>query len=138
MTLDEKLAREALALVGIPFRLHGRDPRTGLDCVGLVACSLARMGRAVRAPEGYALRNSRIARYLSFAEHNGLTESGEKPSKGAILLVKAGPAQHHLLIATGRCSFVHAHAGLRQVVEQHGPIGWPIEKQWRLRPHNEE
>ena len=31
----------ARALVGVPFRLHGRD-RDGLDCVGLAALALGR------------------------------------------------------------------------------------------------
>ena len=33
----------ARALVGVPFRLHGRD-RDGLDCVGLAALALVRPG----------------------------------------------------------------------------------------------
>ncbi len=33
----------ARALVGVPFRLHGRD-RDGLDCVGVAALALGRTG----------------------------------------------------------------------------------------------
>ncbi len=35
--MNADLAAAALNLIGTPFRLHGRDPATGLDCVGLVA-----------------------------------------------------------------------------------------------------
>lgn len=28
----------ALSLLGVPFRPQGRDPETGLDCIGLVLC----------------------------------------------------------------------------------------------------
>ena len=34
----------ARAAIGARFRLHGRDPATGLDCVGLVACAAPRAG----------------------------------------------------------------------------------------------
>ena len=52
----EDLARAALGLKGAPFRLHGRDPATGLDCIGLFAVAMARAGRPVALPNGYALR----------------------------------------------------------------------------------
>ena len=42
----------ARALVGVRFRLHGRDAVHGLDCVGLVALAT---GRA--APTGYGWRS---------------------------------------------------------------------------------
>ena len=38
------LAIAAGELVGSPFRLQGRDPAHGLDCIGLVLVSLARIG----------------------------------------------------------------------------------------------
>ena len=50
------LAAAAESLVGTRFRLHGRDPDTGLDCVGLLAASLAAIGRAAPLPNGYRLR----------------------------------------------------------------------------------
>ena len=36
----EALATAAEQLIGIPFRLHGRNPETGLDCVGVVAAAV--------------------------------------------------------------------------------------------------
>ena len=47
------LAEAALGLLGVPFRLHGRDPATGLDCVGLVAEALRRAGRRPDASPGH-------------------------------------------------------------------------------------
>ena len=49
-----------------------------------------------------------------------------------ILLVRPGPAQHHLLVVTSLSSFVHAHAGLRRVVEAPLPTSWPIMRHWRF------
>lgn len=126
------LAAAAATLVGAPFRLHGRDPARGLDCVGVVAAAFARCGLAPEEPRGYALRNSSIDALLDLAAGAGLAESTGPIEAGDIVLVRPGPAQHHLLVALGPDRFVHAHAGLRRVVEQPGPLPWPIARRWRL------
>jgi len=59
-----RLARAAESLVGTPFRLHGRDPRAGLDCIGLFAAAMQRTGTPVTVPTGYTLRVSDLARWL--------------------------------------------------------------------------
>ena len=136
MNRRETLAEEAEALVGVPFRLFGRDARYGLDCVGLVAAALARSGAAVSAPSGYALRNTGIDPFLPFAAKAGLMPCEGDPKRGDVLLLQPGPAQHHLAIATGPDTIVHAHAGLRRVVLQ--PLvtepgsGSPILRAWQL------
>lgn len=130
----EALARAALQLVGTPFRLHGRDPRTGLDCVGLVSASLAAIGRPAAAPRRYALRNSDIAAALGFAARAGFGETFGPERPGDLLLVRPGALQQHLLIAGHGGLFIHAHAGLRRVVATPGPPVWPVERHWRLAP----
>ena len=126
----DDFAAAAQALLGKPFRLGGRDPAGGLDCVGLVACALG----AAEAPQGYGLRNSTIARHLAHATRAGFAPACGPIRRGDVLLVKAGPAQHHLLVALAADRFVHAHAGLRRVAIHHGPLDWPLVAHWRL-PH---
>lgn len=126
------LAKAAGTLIGTPFRLHGRSAENGVDCVGLVACSLERIGEKPIAPTGYRLRNSCVDRYLAFASANKLDEASGLSLPGDIILVSPGPAQHHLVIVEDRQNHIHAHAGLGKVVRMPGPIGWPIEKRWRL------
>lgn len=123
-----EVALAAQALVGTRFRLHGRDPATGLDCVGLVAAALGGT-----APIGYRLRNSDIAAALAFAPAAGLAEVSSPIEPGDVLLVRSGPAQRHLLIAGSRGGFIHAHAGLRRVVATPAPLAWPVERHWRLK-----
>lgn len=129
MTPDE-FAAAAEALLGAPFRLGGRDRASGVDCVGLVACALG----GGDAPRGYGLRNSTIARHLAHVTQAGFADAGAPIRRGDLLLVQAGPAQHHLLVALAADRFVHAHAGLRRVAIHHGPLGWPLVAHWRL-PH---
>ena len=136
MNRRERFAEAAETLVGVPFRLFGRDSRYGLDCVGLVAAALARSGAIVSAPTGYALRNADIAPFLPFAAQAGLTPCEGRAQRGDVLLLRPGPAQHHLAIATGPDTIVHAHAALRRVVLQ--PLltepgsGSPILRAWQL------
>ena len=133
----EQFAGAAETLVGTRFRLHGRDPETGLDCIGLVGCALEACGKAVRYPRGYRLRNADIARWLDFAGANGLHGCRGMTMRGDVLLIRPGPAQHHLLVALGADRFVHAHAGLRRVVAQHiAAMAAPLAH-WRLQPELE-
>ena len=127
MTPDA-FAAAAEALLGAPFRLGGRDPASGVDCVGLVACALG----GVEAPFGYALRNTGVERHFSFAAKAGFAPAQGPLERGDLILAQPGPAQHHLLVALGGERFVHAHAGLRRVVLHSGPLPWPERARWRL------
>ncbi len=132
--MDEFGARVAAAargLVGVPFRLHGRD-EAGLDCVGLAALALARAGYVRRVPERYGLRSgdaALIARWMADAGLRPVTEA----RFGDLWLVRPGALQLHLMIGVPG-GFVHAHAGLRRVVEMPGDTEWPVIGVWRVTP----
>jgi cell wall-associated NlpC family hydrolase len=126
------LAAAAEALIGTPFRLHGRDPARGLDCVGLVTAALEGAGRSPRAPAGYRLRQLDPSGHLGAAGLSGLGAASGPIAPGDVLLVQAGAAQCHLLVASRRGGFVHAHAGLRRVVHSPAPLDWPVLRHWRL------
>lgn len=131
----EAFAAAAAVLCGTPFRLHGRHPSTGLDCVGLVAAALECCGRSVEVPEGYALRALSVAPLLGFAARNGFAEveTAAQHEAGDLLLLRPSPIQAHLAIALDRDRFVHAHAGLGKVVIGQGALpGEPIAR-WRLK-----
>lgn len=134
----DALAKAAMELVGTRFRLHGRDPMTGLDCVGLVVCAMEAAGRNAPSPRDYAIRNRSIAHLLHFAATAGLYEAEGDIAPGDILLASPAPAQHHLLIAASPDGFVHAHAGLRRVVTTPGLLPWPIECHWRFTEPRKE
>jgi cell wall-associated NlpC family hydrolase len=126
--MGEALAREALGLVGVPFRLHGRTG-TGVDCVGLVALAAWRAGHRGVAPDRYGLRGGRVAQFRAWLAAAGLRQV-ERMQPGDVVLVQAGVRQFHLMVFTG-AGFVHAHAGLRRVVAMPGDSPWPMIGIWR-------
>jgi cell wall-associated NlpC family hydrolase len=128
------LADAAQQLVGRRFRLHGRNPETGLDCIGLVTAALYAIGARPIAPSGYALRNLSVDHWLRHAGQSGLVASPGPARTGDVLLIALGYCQHHLAIAASDTSVVHAHASLRQVVHQPLEPTWQIVAKWRAAP----
>jgi hypothetical protein len=134
---DMALAEAARGLVGGPFRLHGRDPATGLDCVGLVSAALVAAGASPITPSGYGLRNIDIAQWLPLADRSGLAPASGPVCAGEVLLIALPHCQHHLVIAADAHRVVHAHAGLRRVVVQPRDPCWQIIAKWRRAPQTE-
>jgi murein DD-endopeptidase / murein LD-carboxypeptidase len=126
MPVNPAVAR-ARALLGVPFKLHGRG-EDGLDCVGLVALVT---GRLEGLPTGYAMRNDLGERWIRELDARGRRRFDGRYSTGDILLMEAGPAQYHLGCWTGE-GLIHADARLRRVVELPGPPPWPIIGAWHF------
>lgn len=137
MTGDE-LTEQAKSLVGAPFRLHGRDPATGLDCLGVFAAALAACGMSARLPNGYLLRNRILPQMDEYVVGSGLVPATGPIVPGDVVLVRAGPCQLHLLIAAENENFVHAHAGLRRVIYGELPADWPVLRHWRICSENKD
>lgn len=130
--LAPTLAAAAQGLVGARFRLHGRDPASGIDCIGLFAAAMAGIGRPIAVPNGYAPRLRDLAAFRPLAAAWGFAEAAGAPLPGDVLMFAVGPVQFHLAIAAPDGLFIHAHAGLRRVVL--GPAGadWHPAGHWRL------
>ena len=120
----------ARGAVGARFRLHGRDPATGLDCVGLVSWALKAGGFEGAVPSGYAIRGGDRDAVAALIAYLGLMPVAEAAA-GDLVLAASGPGQLHLAIMTDG-GFVHADAGLRRVVERPGVVPWPVVGCWRL------
>lgn len=124
MTRANEVAAAALAAVGARFRFHGREPDSGLDCVGLVAWATG-----VEAPTGYALRGGDPA--AAAAMLDGVLMRVEDATVGDVLLMRTGSGQLHLGVWTAD-GLVHADAGLRRVVVRPGAVEWPVLGRWRV------
>lgn len=129
--LGDMLASAAEMLVGTPFRLHGRDPATGLDCLGVLAAALAAIGRNADLPQGYTLKRRALPPLDRFAQGCGLLPASGAVVPGDVLLARVSPVQFHLAVAGHGGRIVHAHAGLRRVVAVAGPPPWPLVHHWR-------
>lgn len=118
--------------MGVPYRLHGRNPAFGLDCVGLVAHSLSESGGILPVIPPYGLRNSRYGFVTNLAQNAGFEAVTDDFRCGDFLCAIPGPAQLHLLIVLGPKLLVHADAGRRQVVRIMAPLPWPVMHHFRF------
>jgi cell wall-associated NlpC family hydrolase len=128
MSSGERALAAARGAVGVRFRLHGRDPATGLDCVGLVVLALRAAGVGAAVPSGYALRSGDRAQIAATIAAAGLVPVADVRA-GDMLLMRAGPGQLHFAIQTEH-GMIHADAMLRRVVER-CELPWPVLGRWR-------
>lgn len=128
----EAIAAAALRLVGTRFHLQGRDPATGLDCVGVILTALVASGRMVPPLPHYTMRRTELAPFDQLAIGQGFRDVSGAWLPGDVLVFRTGPAQWHAAIATTGDHIVHAHAALRRVVSSPVPPDWTTMRHWRL------
>lgn len=115
--------------VGTRFRLQGRRVGVGLDCVGVALIAAEAAGSPATAP-AYALGGDHEARLDMAAAALGWTIAAV-PQAGDLLVLAPAAGRRHLAVVTPG-GIVHAHAGLRRVVE--GPVdpAWTLVAAWRF------
>lgn len=118
------IAARAEALVGARFRLHGRDPASGLDCIGVAA---AATGIAVRS--GYPLRGGDVREIEAALRAAGFARVAESRA-GDVIVLRPGPGQLHVAIRT-ETGVVHADAALRRIVARPGLPQGEVLGVWR-------
>lgn len=126
----DAIVGRARSLVGTRFRPQGREPATGLDCVGLLLC-------VFDLPDGEVRHDYRLRGFYRRELETELFRFFRRVSAterrcGDVLLCAVAPNQMHLAINCG-VSFVHADARLRKVVETPGGPGWPVLANFRRR-----
>ncbi|WP_447760259.1 NlpC/P60 family protein [Sphingopyxis panaciterrae] len=121
----------ARAMVGVRFRPQGSDPHTGLDCVGLVWAAYLAAGRRLVRPRGYPLRGWSHAQVEAGLAAAGFVPVGAAARDGDVALIALDAGQFHLGLL-GADRMVHAHAGLRRVVETPIDDGLREVVRWRL------
>lgn len=126
----------ARGFIGVRFRLHGRDPASGLDCVGLVTAAYRAAGVAIGSvPERYRLSGPEPAEAAAWLAACGAEPASDDVRSGDILLADLGAGGrrqlHLLLLGPGGACAIHAHAGLRRVVWSVEAPGVPVGR-WRV------
>ncbi|MFM5953157.1 MAG: hypothetical protein ACKOPE_02490 [Novosphingobium sp.] len=128
------LAKAAENLIGTRFILHGRNPESGLDCIGLLAAAMIAIGRPIAIPSGYPLRVRDLRAWLPNPTERGLAAASAPFEPGDVVIVQPGAVQFHLAIAALDGGWIHAHAGLRRVVHDPKIPAGPLIHHWRLIP----
>lgn len=113
----------ARSLVGVRFRPQGRDPSSGLDCVGLVAS--AHRVPVGEIPRNYRLRGHHVPLARSILRSHFHEVSPSSAREGDVLLLQVASEQVHLAVHCG-ASFIHADAKLQRIVEVPGEPPWPL------------
>lgn len=132
------LAIAARGLVGASYRHDGRDPATGLDCLGVLGAALTAIGQAAALPPRNTMHRRGESDVATIARTCGLVDASGPTRPGDVLLVRCSPLQLHVLVAVRADCFVHAHAGLRRVVLSPTDPAWSIVGHWRLTPSIED
>lgn len=129
----DEIIRRARSLVGVRFRPQGRDPQTGLDCVGVILCAFGLSADEVR--KNYRLRGQHLQELLSELSRHFRRIAVSASSGADVLVCSPSDDQFHLAVSCGE-SFVHADSRLRRVAETPGRPLWPCVATFRRR-HSE-
>ena len=130
MRRRERAVAAARALMGTRFRLHGRDARYGLDCVGVAGLALRAAGFEGEIPCDYALRGGSAAALIALIGQSSLVRTAQ-PEPGDVMLFAVEATQFHVAVKMPG-GIVHADAMLGRVVERPGPPPWPMVAAWML------
>ena len=122
-------AERACALVGTPFRLQGRGP-DGLDCVGVALQTFGLSSDNFR--RNYRMRGDHQAELRAALGRHFRRLPATQLRVGDLMLMQVASDQLHLAVRTS-AGFVHAHAGIRRVVETPGMPDWPLLSIFRRR-----
>jgi cell wall-associated NlpC family hydrolase len=123
------IVARARSLIGTAFRAQGRSPERGVDCIGLAV--IATGVEEVRVPDDYPLRGGDPAQMDAVFEALGFARVPyDRREPGDVLVARSGPGQLHVVVLTAD-GYVHAHAGLRRVVEAPGALPWYPLAAWR-------
>jgi murein DD-endopeptidase / murein LD-carboxypeptidase len=116
----------ARACLGSRFRLQGRHPDTGLDCIGLVVWSAQQCGMVVPDAQDYLLSDNpaRLDAGLLAAPIESI-DSADLASGDIVRLLSHGQPLHLAICGDG--TLIHADVRCRKVVEQR------LTQDWRER-----
>ena len=134
MVARSEIIREARTHLHVPWSHQGRVPGVALDCVGLVVLVLDHFNLFPDDGWKYVQYPRRpTAEFLSYFRRYGKAKSPASALDGDVLVFNEGNHPCHCGFRTtylGQPGIIHAHAGMRKVVEQElassrGTLGRP-------------
>ena len=127
--MSNDAVERALTLLGTRFRAQGRDPRLGLDCLGLAMIAYRVDGTVIR--RDYRLSGDHRRELMAGLVGRFRRVAPSQQRAGDLMLIRVAADQYHLAIRTP-AGFVHADAR-RGVVETPGVPAWPVVATYRKR-----
>lgn len=126
----KSLSDEALKWLGTPVLHQGRSP-LGVDCVGLVVCSLRNLGFDTKGDFTNYTRRGTIRGFVKYFQDSNLKQFKlQDMAKDDILIVREAVHPIHVGIVGGEpgdFTFIHAHSTRGRVVED------PMAGRWERR-----
>lgn len=124
LTIEQRMTiRYAVVdIIGAPWRLLGRDPKTGLDCLGMVLWLYGEAGIVLPDPalsQGTLEDAPQLAAHFSALQNDYLRELGD------VIQFPTGRFGTHLAI--------HLDGNLLQATEEHGVVQVPFKRFIALR-----
>jgi cell wall-associated NlpC family hydrolase len=120
----------ARSLIGTRFRAQGRDPRYGLDCLGLAMIAYRIDGANVR--RDYRLSGDYRRELMAGLGAAFRRVPRSRAGPGDLMLIEVAADQCHLAVRTSD-GFVHADARRGLVVETPGEPEWRVAAIYRKR-----
>lgn len=110
--------------LGVKWKHQGRNPESGLDCLGLIVQVAKDLGMNPHDPVDYtkAPDGKRL-----MAELNTQLTLVINYQVGDILLMRMGTNPQHLAIVTETGGIIHSYANIRKVVEH------PLDDEWKRK-----
>ena len=127
--MSNDVVERALSLVGTRFRAQGRDPRLGLDCLGLAMIAYRVDGATIR--RDYRLSGDHRRELMVGLAGKFRRVAPSRRRAGDLMLMRVSDDQYHLAVRT-HAGFVHADAR-RGVVETLGTPVWAVVATYRKR-----
>jgi hypothetical protein len=128
MPTAAEFAGVAEGFAGVRWRRHGRDPRIGLDCGGLLVAGLAALGIAVQDSRDYDARMPPPDLLWRLCRAGGDEQSWSDQGEGRVGLCswESGGPVRHLVIMLARRRIVHIDADVRRATVV--PASWMDSK----------
>lgn len=138
MDQRDRLVASARAFLGVRFAHQGRNPATGLDCLGLLIATASKAGLTLQgqSPEALDDRHYGVRPDTEYLQRMLGThlQTVHSPEIGDVLLLTIDGRPQHLALVTdypvaGELGMIHAYAVARKVVEHR------LDEAWRRSIH---
>jgi cell wall-associated NlpC family hydrolase len=116
--IDSKIYSD---LIGCPFRFHGRDINTGLDCLGLIYVLYERLN--VPLPHVKSVIDRKL-REAALEEGKNLFVKLEDKEPGCVVGFRVAGIVNHVGMVLDNNRFIHIQKHKRACIERLNDIKW--------------